>query len=65
MYDQEAQDYISELTEQSDYVIINGLRLEWQMMQEMEIMVYILRHTVIVKDLGYIHVMSRLNSTFT
>lgn len=63
MYDQEAQDYIRELTEQSDYVIIGDWRSEWQMTQET--MDYILRHTVVVKELGYIYVMSRLNSTFT
>ncbi|MBS7634441.1 hypothetical protein KEJ34_02945 [Candidatus Bathyarchaeota archaeon] len=62
MYHQKAQDYIRELAEQSDYVIIGDWRSEWQMTQET--MDYILRHAVVVKDLGYIRVMSRLNSTF-
>lgn len=61
MYNQKAQDYIKKLADQSDYIIIGDWRSEWQMTRET--MDYILRRAVIVKDLGYVRIMFRLNST--
>jgi hypothetical protein len=52
LHDQMAQDYIKDLADQSNYIIIGDWRSEWQMTQET--MDYILRRAVIVKDLGYI-----------
>jgi len=56
MHDPKAQEYIMNLVDQSDYVVIGDWRSRWQLTQET--LSYIHRQTSVVKDLGNIQILA-------
>ncbi len=61
MHDPQAQEYVVNLVDQSDYVILGDYRSDWQLKKET--IDQILSKTIVVKDLGGIRVLVRSNST--